>query len=679
MRGPGSAHHAFSPVYDSKRSVTVSGVVTEFRFANPHAMLSLDVKDDAGKPAKWTVEFAGQLNLSEIGWTKESLKPGEQITVTGNPTHVVSHQMAFVRIVKADGTVLVPAAAQRTDILGRGAARTGTPPDAVAVKTRATAWRTSLAVAPYPPMPANNRSRVARCGRRWSCGSRHRLVARHRDGHGPSRLRQVADGRQHAGSARAEERHDLRNGRQDDRARALVWRYELGDSSRDAVAAIVRDPAVADTNYIDRSTYEVDDSTLTVATRIPSILRPLPFPFSTDNRFESLWFLFHVQSLCLIAAGACCCGARALRRAATATLAIAVLLGVGVAAYAFPYARPFRAWPIRAMYTKNRSNFETALRTINFENHLTLALLAKHYPAFGPGEDAPERTFSALTRRRHRLVRRLCAGDRHRRAMVAARGPVPRACAAGPSTLMYFGHRDFAYLSLNLAAFPLLAHGISEGSKRLEAGSALAGLGAALHAFGLLSLVGAWIGALVARAPIVAARRTRPAHRRVGNRGVGGMACDLHRSCSTCRSHGPCRFRVMAAALHRPTRKAPERRALHPAGIRDLLMSAWVVGVPLLVVAALALEAASRSGVVRRSCYAMPSVPFWIFYGPRKASAVDTGHVFGAFPAFFAGAWLCARERRHTAVAAAAADSGASCLLAGGARHTIRELALLPT
>jgi hypothetical protein len=80
-------------------------------------MLSLDVTDDAGKPAKWTVEFAGQLNLAEVGWTKESLKPGEQITVTGNPTHVVSRQMAFVRIVKADGTQLLPAAAQRTDIL----------------------------------------------------------------------------------------------------------------------------------------------------------------------------------------------------------------------------------------------------------------------------------------------------------------------------------------------------------------------------------------------------------------------------------------------------------------------------------------------------------------------------------------------------------------------------------
>jgi DNA/RNA endonuclease YhcR with UshA esterase domain len=115
--GTGLAHHAFAPVYDSKRSVTVSGVVIEFRFANPHAMLSLDVKDDAGTVAKWTVEFAGQLNLAEIGWTKESLKPGEQVTVTGNPTHVVSRQMAFVRIVKADGTVLLPGAAQRTDVL----------------------------------------------------------------------------------------------------------------------------------------------------------------------------------------------------------------------------------------------------------------------------------------------------------------------------------------------------------------------------------------------------------------------------------------------------------------------------------------------------------------------------------------------------------------------------------
>jgi hypothetical protein len=111
------AHHAFSPVYDNKQTVTVSGVVTQFRFVNPHAFLYLDVVDDKGKSSKWTVEFAGRLNLSEIGWSAESLKAGERVTVTGNPTHTPSQQIAFVKIVKADGSVLLPAAAQRADTL----------------------------------------------------------------------------------------------------------------------------------------------------------------------------------------------------------------------------------------------------------------------------------------------------------------------------------------------------------------------------------------------------------------------------------------------------------------------------------------------------------------------------------------------------------------------------------
>ena len=115
--GAVGAHHAFSPVYDDKRTVTVSGVVTQFRFVNPHALLYLDVTDDTGKTTKWTVEFAGRLNLSEIGWTAESLKAGERVSVTGNPTHTPAPRIAFVKIVKADGSVLLPAAAQRADTL----------------------------------------------------------------------------------------------------------------------------------------------------------------------------------------------------------------------------------------------------------------------------------------------------------------------------------------------------------------------------------------------------------------------------------------------------------------------------------------------------------------------------------------------------------------------------------
>ena len=110
---PASSHHAFSPVYDEKRVITVEGVVTEFRFVNPHAMMSMDVTDKTGKIVKWTVEFAGRLNLSAVGWTATSIKAGERVKVTGNPTHTGSQRLFFRRLVRADGSELLPGNAQR--------------------------------------------------------------------------------------------------------------------------------------------------------------------------------------------------------------------------------------------------------------------------------------------------------------------------------------------------------------------------------------------------------------------------------------------------------------------------------------------------------------------------------------------------------------------------------------
>jgi hypothetical protein len=110
-------HHAFSPVYDAKRTITVDGVVTQFRFVNPHAMMLMDVTDKAGKVEKWNVEFAGRLNLEEAGWTADSIKAGERVKVTGNPTWQSSPRMAFVRLVRADGTTLEPGRAQRLNAI----------------------------------------------------------------------------------------------------------------------------------------------------------------------------------------------------------------------------------------------------------------------------------------------------------------------------------------------------------------------------------------------------------------------------------------------------------------------------------------------------------------------------------------------------------------------------------
>jgi len=112
-----SAHHSFAPVYDAKRTITVEGIVTQFRFVNPHAMMFMDVTDKEGKVVKWVVEFDGNLNLSEKGWTADSIKAHERVTVTGNPTHTNSPKMFFVRLVRPDGTELLREDRQRSNAI----------------------------------------------------------------------------------------------------------------------------------------------------------------------------------------------------------------------------------------------------------------------------------------------------------------------------------------------------------------------------------------------------------------------------------------------------------------------------------------------------------------------------------------------------------------------------------
>ena len=108
-----NAHHAFAPVYDGGRTVTVAGVVTAFRLVNPHAQMSVDVTDDAGKVVTWNVEFDGRLNLTNGGWSDDTIAVGERLSVTGNPTHTGSSRMFFVSLQKADGTALLRPAIAR--------------------------------------------------------------------------------------------------------------------------------------------------------------------------------------------------------------------------------------------------------------------------------------------------------------------------------------------------------------------------------------------------------------------------------------------------------------------------------------------------------------------------------------------------------------------------------------
>ena len=109
-----TAHHYFSGVYDGKQLITVSGVVTQFKFVNPHSMMLLDVTDASGKVAKWTIEFDGSLNLTEGGWTADYIKAREQVTVTGNPAAAIPQRMFFRKLTRPDGTELVRYQDQRS-------------------------------------------------------------------------------------------------------------------------------------------------------------------------------------------------------------------------------------------------------------------------------------------------------------------------------------------------------------------------------------------------------------------------------------------------------------------------------------------------------------------------------------------------------------------------------------
>jgi hypothetical protein len=104
---PAFAHHSFAAQYDGNNTVTLDGTVKEFRFVNPHALAKLDVADDKGAVQQWIVEFDGRLNLTNLGWSEATIKPGEHLKISGNPERTGEPRIFFRKLVRADGTELV--------------------------------------------------------------------------------------------------------------------------------------------------------------------------------------------------------------------------------------------------------------------------------------------------------------------------------------------------------------------------------------------------------------------------------------------------------------------------------------------------------------------------------------------------------------------------------------------
>jgi len=100
------AHHGTAN-YDTNKSITIKGAVTDFQFINPHVLIALDVKDDKGKVVNWQGALTSPNRLARTGWTKDSLKTGEVITLSGFPTKSGSPEIWIQKVFRADGTELV--------------------------------------------------------------------------------------------------------------------------------------------------------------------------------------------------------------------------------------------------------------------------------------------------------------------------------------------------------------------------------------------------------------------------------------------------------------------------------------------------------------------------------------------------------------------------------------------
>ena len=99
-----TAHHSFA-IFDAKRSLTLHGVVKEFRWTNPHVFIQLMADGEAGAAAtEWSIEMTSPEHLARAGWKPGTLKSGDPITVLIHPVRDGSKGGQFVSRVAPDGT-----------------------------------------------------------------------------------------------------------------------------------------------------------------------------------------------------------------------------------------------------------------------------------------------------------------------------------------------------------------------------------------------------------------------------------------------------------------------------------------------------------------------------------------------------------------------------------------------
>ena len=102
---PVFAHHG-TAAFDTEKTLTMKATVTEWFWANPHCFLSFDVKGEDGKSVHWVMETQAPPNMVPYGFTKQTFKPGDQVTVTLEPVKNGEPLGRLVSVVTASGKTL---------------------------------------------------------------------------------------------------------------------------------------------------------------------------------------------------------------------------------------------------------------------------------------------------------------------------------------------------------------------------------------------------------------------------------------------------------------------------------------------------------------------------------------------------------------------------------------------
>ncbi len=103
--GPLFAHHGRA-IYETDRIATMKGTVTEVQFVNPHVLIRLEVKFDNSNAEKWTAETAPPAMLYRIGWNRNTIKPGDHVTLSGYKARDGSRLISVRKIMLPNGLEL---------------------------------------------------------------------------------------------------------------------------------------------------------------------------------------------------------------------------------------------------------------------------------------------------------------------------------------------------------------------------------------------------------------------------------------------------------------------------------------------------------------------------------------------------------------------------------------------